>query len=252
MSSDPFYVGYLDPAPASLMRTVRARVRLVLLAVLVVAASLAATQRPFSRAQFEFGTTRTLEGWIEAEPHPTLVVWRGGDQASWSRYLLTAFGKFGAPEEVAALAGKKVRVEGTLIHRDDQVMLELADGGVEVLEPRPGETAPSSDPERLGTVTLEGEIVDSKCFLGVMKPGNAKTHRACAVRCISGGIPPVLLVRSEDETARYVLLVGEDGGNPGPHLLDRVAEPVRVTGALERRGDQLSLRAAVEEFERVD
>ena len=28
------------------------------------------------------------------------------------------------------------------------------------------------------------------CFLGVMKPGRSKPHRACAVRCISGGIPP--------------------------------------------------------------
>jgi len=39
-----------------------------------------------------------------------------------------------------------------------------------------------------------GEIVDSKC-LGVMTPGQLTTHRACAIRCISGGIPPVLHVR---------------------------------------------------------
>ena len=28
-----------------------------------------------------------------------------------------------------------------------------------------------------GEVTLAGEIVDSKCYLGVMNPGNGKVHR---------------------------------------------------------------------------
>lgn len=47
----------------------------------------------------------------------------------------------------------------------------------------------------LGETTLKGEIVDSKCYLGVMNPGNLKAHRACAINCIQGGVPPVLLVR---------------------------------------------------------
>jgi hypothetical protein len=53
----------------------------------------------------------------------------------------------------------------------------------------------------LGTQTLIGEIVDSKCYLGVMNPGALIPHRACAIRCISGGIPPVLLVRQSDRSA---------------------------------------------------
>ena len=43
----------------------------------------------------------------------------------------------------------------------------------------------------LDTFTLIGEIVDSKRYLGVMNPGNGKVHRDCAVRCLSGGIPPI-------------------------------------------------------------
>jgi hypothetical protein len=29
-------------------------------------------------------------------------------------------------------------------------------------------------------MTLTGEIVDSKCYLGVMNPGQGKVHRDCA------------------------------------------------------------------------
>ena len=41
-----------------------------------------------------------------------------------------------------------------------------------------------------GPVTVSGEIVDSKCFLGVMVPGAGKTHKECASLCLRGGIPP--------------------------------------------------------------
>jgi hypothetical protein len=34
-----------------------------------------------------------------------------------------------------------------------------------------------------GPVELTGEIVDSKCFLGVMVPGSGKTHKECASLC---------------------------------------------------------------------
>ena len=50
-------------------------------------------------------------------------------------------------------------------------------------------------PTSLGVATLRGEIVDSKCYLGAMKPGDQKTHKACATLCIRGGIPPVLVER---------------------------------------------------------
>ena len=95
----------------------------------------------------------------------------------------------------------------------------------------------------LGRRTFIGEIVDSKCFLGVMNPGQLKPHRACAVRCISGGVPPVLLVRQTDGTARYLLLVAPDGQPVNQRVLDLVAEPVEITGEVERQGELLVLRA---------
>ncbi len=62
----------------------------------------------------------------------------------------------------------------------------------------------------LGAVTLTGEIVDTKCHLGVMNPGEGKVHRDCAVRCISGGAPPVSGADQEGDT-RLLLLTGADG-----------------------------------------
>ena len=45
-------------------------------------------------------------------------------------------------------------------------------------------------PRPLGSLQIEGEIVDIKCWLGRMKPGDGRTHRACGQFCIQGGIPP--------------------------------------------------------------
>jgi hypothetical protein len=45
----------------------------------------------------------------------------------------------------------------------------------------------------LGERILIGEIVDTKCFLGVMNPGEGKVPRECAALCLSGGIPRALL-----------------------------------------------------------
>ena len=113
---------------------------------------------------------------------------------------------------------------------------------------------PSSDstiPVRLGQQTLIGEIVDSKCYLGVMNPGQLITHRACAIRCISGGIPPVLLVRQTNGPALYFLLVSSDGRPVNKQVLSMVTEPIEVTGNVERQGELLILRADPATYRRV-
>ena len=103
----------------------------------------------------------------------------------------------------------------------------------------------------LGQQTLVGEIVDSKTYLGVMNPGQLTTHRACAIRCISGGIPPVLFVRQTNGPALYFLLVSRDGKPVNKQVLNLVAEPVQITGAVERQGEMLILRADVATHRRV-
>ena len=131
-------------------------------------------------------------------------------------------------------------------------MIEVADGSIKsIADSTIQHSNDSTIPVRLGQQTLIGEIVDSKCYLGVMNPGQLTTHRACAIRCISGGIPPVLLVRQTNGPALYFLLVSSDGRPVNKQVLSMVAEPIEVTGNVERQGELLILRADPATYRRV-
>ncbi len=247
---DEFYVGYLPKAPAGVARFLRVRVIGLIAAALIVGAVLRSTQGQLGPSVFEFGEYRVFEGVIIEKPYPMLALTRPGQPVNApgvSRYFITVFGKYGAEPAVAGLDGKRVRLEGALIYRDDQTMLELKDGSIQHLDDTPAATAA----EDLGQATLVGEIVDSKCFLGVMNPGNLKTHKACAIHCIRGGVPPVLLVRDADGRARYFLLTDEAGGAVNDRVLDLVAEPVRVTGRLKRLDNLYVLQADPASYQRL-
>ena len=84
-----------------------------------------------------------------------------------------------------------------------------------------------------------------------MNPGALTPHRACAIRCISGGIPPVLLVRQTNGAALYFLLVSRDGHPVNKQVLNIVAEPVEISGEVERQGELLILRADPSTYRRV-
>jgi hypothetical protein len=144
-------------------------------------------------------------------------------------------------EAIAPLDGKSVTLTGALIYRDNQTMIEVLPDSIQ--ETNIAATTALAEAIPLGKQTLVGEIVDSKCFLGVMNPGQLAPHRACAIRCISGGVPPVLLVRQKDGPAIYLLLVSVDGQPLNKQVLDMVAEPVEITGEVERQGELLMLRA---------
>ena len=107
-------------------------------------------------------------------------------------------------------------------------------------------------PDAVATpVTLRGEIVDSKCYLGVMNPGESKTHRDCAVRCISGGAPPLFVARDRDGRSIQMLLVGDDGRSIHRDVLPWVAEPIEVSGRLASTGDLFVLHANPTAFRRL-
>ena len=240
-SRDDFYIGYQRQAPAGLGRFLRRVVVALLLAGSVVAVTLAALQGRFDPGVFEFGVVRDFEGTIQARPHPLLLVDRPGEGAGEpSRFFLVAAGKHGADADIAGLDGRRARLRGTLIHRQGQTMVEVVAGSIEAIGVPGAGTGAAID---LGIQTLRGEIVDSKCYLGVMKPGRGKPHRACAKLCIRGGIPPVLRVVTDSGEYRHLLLTDEAGGAVNDRVLDLVAEPVEITGRVLRTGDLLMLRA---------
>jgi hypothetical protein len=140
---------------------------------------------------------------------------------------------------VAAYVGKSVRLRGKLIYRDDQKMIVLSRGSIAVLgEPQQNQVAPKN----LGEFDLVGEIVDSKCYLGNMNPGNGKVHRDCAVRCLSGGIPPVFATNDFNGSRAVLLLTGRNQKRlPREAFLDRIAQPMRIRGRVTQTGDTLLL-----------
>jgi hypothetical protein len=120
-------------------------------------------------------------------------------------------------------------------------MLEVS--GPEAIKPNPdGQPVALPDAEDLGKVTMRGEIVDSKCFLGVMKPGPGKVHRACARLCLLGGIPPMFVIRDPDGRKYGYLITLATGQSASRELSSMVATPVKVDGVLEKRGDLIYLK----------
>jgi hypothetical protein len=163
--------------------------------------------------------------------------------------LLIGLGKHGADATLQRwesthgdLAGKQLRVKGTLIYYEGKTALELTDGDGALLEiTTPEKPLPIPVAADLGLVTLLGEITDPKCMLGVMKPGDGRPHRSCAVRCIAGGIPPILYVRNGGQRANYYLVLGAQGQPVNQEILPNVGRNVRLVGRLEQVDNWLLL-----------
>jgi hypothetical protein len=75
-------------------------------------------------------------------------------------------------------------------------------------------------------ITLKGEIIDPKCYLGAMKPGGGKTHKARHA-CISGGVPPMLVTRDASKQETFYLLTTAEGGLAGELVLPFVGDSGR-------------------------
>jgi len=180
----------------------------------------------------------SVSGILDPLPYPVIHAGLRSDGRPASAVILVAEGKFGAPEEVRSFAGKPVEARGYAIDRGGLTVLQLAaeTGAVRALTPADGQAPVPAQPVPLGRHRLRGEIVDSKCFLGAMKPGDGKAHKDCAALCVFGGIPPLLLTRDADGKETLFLLADPQGGPVTEPAFPYVGEPVEVTAEVERRG----------------
>lgn len=252
--NDEFYIGWEEKAPPFIGQAVRKAVIGLSILALIVPAVLAISQHMIGASVFEWGSVKKFSGILKIEPYPHLLVPRPGmtgAQPNVSTYYLVAPFKFGLNRErLSAFEGKRVSLQGTLIYRGNQTMVEALPDSFRAVDSQ-SPSLPNAETIPLGWQTLTGEIVDSKCFLGVMNPGQLTPHRACAIRCISGGVPPVLLVRQKNGPSIYLLLVSADGKPVNKQVLDLVAEPVQIRGEVERQGELLILRADPATYQRV-
>jgi len=95
-------------------------------------------------------------------------------------------------------------------------------GGFALAEEKAQATAEqkAAEPEDQ-TVTIEGEVVDMKCYLAMDMPGGGK-HKECAMKCAKMGIPAGVVDVKSNKT--FTVLA------PAAGLADLMGKTVRITG----------------------
>ena len=251
---DEFFIGYVPPMPPRLARFVK-RIVLALGASLLAWAVVVATGHvPLKGGTFEFGHAKSVTGTIVESPFPALRA-DGADGPKLPWLLLVAPGKHGADALVRGLNGRHVTLTGTRIQRGSLSMIEVEPASVvssRVPESLSRPAAVSLELSSEKQVDVAGEIVDSKCFLGVMVPGSGKTHKDCASLCLRGGIPPALHVQDRAGRSSLLLLTGPGGESVGPLAVPVAGEAISVSGSVSRHGGWLILRTDPNTWRSID
>jgi len=240
MKNDEFYIGWMNNAPKSFAGTIKKYLLVLLAIIIVLGVLLALSQKKFDTGNFEFGTLTEVKGIYSRTPVPNLKVLNSKDIWGNRNYItvpLIGYGKFGADGIIAdlekekniSMQGKNITLKGTLLYNDGKLLMQIDENDkplLNVAENKEADAAPKT--KELGTLDVKGEIVDPKCFFGVMKPGEGKPHKDCAIRCILGGMAPVLKVEDESGKENYYLIVGSKGEKINEAVKDFVASPVEL------------------------
>jgi len=243
-AGEEFFIGYAPPMPPRLARYLSRVVIGLACGVLVWAVTMGVGHVPLEGGTFEFGHPQRFAGTLVERPYPALRSDAAENSATpW--LLLVAPGKHGADALVRGLDGRHVTLAGTPVRRGAHTMIEVdpaslvADDGS-----APNVTAAAIQARSVGDhpVKVRGEIVDSKCFLGVMVPGAGKTHKDCASLCLRGGIPPALHVQDRAGQSALLLVTGTSGEPMGARALQVAGEAIDMTGIIEQKGGWLVLR----------
>ena len=245
-NSAPFFVGYLD-MPNALKKFYVP----LSLGMLVFSAMMgyifASQQSSIADATWQTESTVTFTGLLTVDPYPVLHRIHPQESEEVESVLLVRQGKFSAEEFATSFSGQMVSITGFPISRGGWTMLELrsAEDIIAIDKDQADHAAvirTKVAAVSLGNVTLIGEIADSKCFLGVMKPGEGTVHKACAEVCLLGGIPTMLVVRDQSDNRYGYILTLPDGGSASGLLAERAADDVEIYGELMQKGDLLYLR----------
>lgn len=194
---------------------------------------LSANQGGGGEGVWDTGTPVVWEGVLVTTPYPMLLE-DDGDVV-----LIVEASKIGSQARFAGMGGERVELTGWRLERGDRRMIEMepGEGSVRVIDVNAGTGMVMVLGEE---VELPGEILDSKCYLGAMKPGSGKGHKACATLCIDGGIPPMLFGGTQHDSTidwSVYLIVDEGGGPAGELVREWIGEPVVVRGRVGRIGD---------------
>lgn len=244
---DEFYIGYLDSVPVRTKRTLRNFVAVALLLLVTISAIFAFTQNTFKNSSFELTTSTKIVGVYHENPYPMIKVQIS--KGSFKNILLLGFGKASANTylkkvrmEVPKLSGSTLSIEGNLIYYNGKTLLQITDDEKIKFVNKANANSVPKESSVIKNMQLQGEIIDPKCYFGVMKPGKGKIHRSCAVLCISGGIPPVLATNDDNNISEYYLITNLTGGAINQEILPYVGKPSLITGTVVKIEDWYQLR----------
>jgi hypothetical protein len=259
MNDQEFYVGYISETPTQTASFVRKIVIGIGLMICFTAAILAWSQKRFSSSVFEYGVNTTLEGYFFPTPVPHIAIPLGSDpygKEIFQNVMLVGYGKSGADEAIEALqkkngqslVGSRIELKGFLIYGNGKALLQIREEDNNNIKLSNAGMPPSLHLDSVIVQSVRGEIVDPKCYFGVMKPGEGKAHRSCAIRCIAGGIPPVFHAADSGE---YFLLLDEDGQAINQDVLALVGDQINLTGREINWNDWKILKVNPEDLKRI-
>lgn len=245
-----FYIGWMPDAPKGFAKHIKTSLLVLLPLVIFAGITFALLQKKFSTGNFEFGKTTVVKGIYFNKPVPVLKIIAGKDIWGNETYLtvpLVGYGKHGADgiindiekERKVSLNEKEISLKGTLLYNDGKTILQIDANDSPLVSISSNTVAAGLLPVQkdLGNMKVRGEIIDPKCYFGVMKPGEGKVHRDCAIRCILGGIPPVMRVRNEKGESNYYMIVGPAGEKMNTAVQDYVGEPIEIDADLIQQDD---------------
>ncbi|MEL7311171.1 MAG: hypothetical protein AAFN07_06655 [Pseudomonadota bacterium] len=237
--NDDFFVGWAELPERDRRFFLKAGIGLTVTTA-AAAAGFALAQRPPSPGAWNLAEVREFRGQVVSSPYPML---RTTDVTGAPvTALLACETKCGVQARLDSVKDGPVIVRGSLIQRGPHAMITVIEGvdWIEAIAEPMDAALAFEAPKPVSDVTLDGEILDTKCWFGAMNPNEGKPHKACASLCIRGGIPPAFYVRTP-QRQRALMILTHRGQGFGPELLPFVADPVRVSGKLSQWGDLLLL-----------
>ena len=177
-NNDEFYIGYVDTVGTKTKKTITYFVLAAIGVLLVAAFVFAFFQRTSVNSAFDYTTATKVSGVYHESPYPMLQVRLAKD--TYKDILLLGVGKFGANpylnkirEEEGDLIGKHLVIEGNLIYYNGKTLLQLGESQKITMDRSKKEVV--QQVTDVGEFEFEGEVVDPKCYYGVMKPGLGKS-----------------------------------------------------------------------------
>ncbi len=235
-TKDNFFIGWMDGLDVNIKKSISRFVFPAILIGFVFLFSFTFSQRKIANSEYRYNEVAEYTGFVSNTPFPHILITKGkdifGNPVNEVLPLVNAW-KFGADSLIDQWFKKNnngmATINGTIIIRDSVKAMELTNKENSFHQPKTQLSNFQPSIQKLGRVTIKGEIIDPKCYLGAMNPGEGKPHRSCAIRCISGGIMP-MITYTENNQKKYAVLLGESGEKINNQVLDFVAEPVEITG----------------------